>query len=257
MPSGRCKFCGMVRRFARAHIIPKSFYGINASQGANFIYSGKQSNKPKKSPSGIYDEELLCLECESKFSYLDTYAGQKLKPWPRRSQLIKDDNGFIMKPPGESKGGYWLKDIKIDRLKLFFCFLTWRCARTIREELSVKLSEDIVLKLESSLKSLNADSANIHVLGSRFSDRRSVPLFSPWPRSPKPEQPINFVMFGLHFLVQFQAPDELPELYLGYGPQWPIIFDEFKGSKLHQIAMRMVTAHPSPWMGLRARGRVA
>jgi hypothetical protein len=253
MAIGQCKFCGKDRQFARAHIIPRSFYKINQADGPNYIYSSKSDRGPKRSPSGIYDEGLICLECESKLAYLDTYAANKLKPWPRRSQLFKDETGFILKIPGQSAGGYWLKDINIERLKLFFCFLVWRCARTTREEFSIELPGKLTLRLETALKSRDVQEAEIYVFGARYSDRKWTATYSPWPRTFKDDKPINFVMYGLRFLVHFQKPIELPELSLGHTAAWPIIFDEFKGSKLHKITMQMATKHPNPWASLQSR----
>lgn len=257
MAFGRCKFCGEERQLIDAHLIPKAFYDFRTRQGPHYIFSSKLSHGPKKAPVGIYDDHLLCRECESKFAYLDTYAAQKLKPWPRRSQLIRDETGFIMKPPGESRGGYWLRDINVDRLKLFFCFLVWRCARTNREELAITLPDELTSRLESALKGMDPSKADVHIIGSRYSDRKYTALFSPWPRSPKAGAPINFVMYGLHFVVHFRAPEELPEIALGHGADWPIIFQEFQGTRLHELSIRLIKSTRDPWAGLRRRGLVA
>jgi hypothetical protein len=256
MTMGICKFCNLEGRFARAHIIPQSFYA-RSDIGPLRIYSNKSGTAPKRSQAGIYDTELICMSCEAKYAYLDSYAAEKLKPWPRRSQLIKDEAGFILKVPEQHPGGYWLHKIDADRLNLFFCFLTLRCAKTSREEYRITLSADVSIRLESALQNKDADSAEIYVFGSRYFDRRNTGTFSPWPRSPKDNTPLNFVMFGLRFLVHFQAPSKLPELSLRKGQSWPIIFDEFKGSKLHRVAMNMVSKFPSPWARLRTNGQVA
>jgi len=256
MAIGNCNFCNLRGRFARAHIIPKSFYA-RSDVGPLHIYSSKLGRAPKRSPVGVYDNELICVSCEAKYAYLDNYAAEKLRPWPRRSQLFKDETGFILKIPGQHLGGYWLHKIDADRLKLFFCFLTLRCAKTSREEYRITLPTDVSLRLERALQNKDASVAGIYVFGSRYFDRKSTGTFSPWPRSPKGDKPLNFVLLGLRFVVHFQVPSELPELSLGSGPSWPIIFDEFKGSKLHKIAVDMVSKFPSPWAGLRTRGRVA
>jgi hypothetical protein len=256
MALGQCKFCGEKRHLVDAHIIPKAFYDFHARQGPHYIFSTKLPHGPKKAPVGIYDDHLLCRECESRFAYLDTYAAQKLKPWPRRSQLIRDETGFVMRPEN-SPGGYWLRDINFDRLKLFFCFLVWRCARTDREELAITLPSDVVTRLELALNEMDANKADIHVIGSRYANRKYTSLFSPWPRSPKVGGPINFVMYGLHFVVHFQPHEELAEFALGKETNWPIIFQQFKGTRLHELSMRLVKNSRDPWAGLRKRGLVA
>jgi hypothetical protein len=257
MAVGICKFCKLERQFARAHIIPKSFHA-RSDIGPLHIYSNKSGRRPTRSQTGIYDEEMMCIGCEAKYAYLDGYAARILKPWPRRSQLIKDDAGFILKIPGpQSPGGYWLHAIDADRLKLFFCFLMLRCAKSSREEYRISLSEEILARLETAMKNNDADVADIYVIGSRYLDRRNTGTFSPWPRAPKKGAPINFVMLGLRFLVHFEVPPELPELSLTRGKSWPIIFDEFKGSKLHDVAMRMVSKFPSPWAQLRFGNQAA
>lgn len=254
MGVGVCKFCNLNARYARSHIIPKAFY-VRSDLGPLHIFSNQLEHEPKRSPVGVYDSELICRACEATYEYLDSYAAEKLKPWPRRSQLFKDDIGLILKFPDGRLGGYWLTKVDANRMKLFFCFLTLRCAKTTREEYRITIPSEISRRLEEALRLQDASIADIHVLGSRFFDRKYVGTFSPWPRSPTASKPLNFAMLGLRFLVHFQTPDELPELCLGSGPNWPIIFDEFRGSNLHRIAVNMVSKFPSPWAGLRTHGR--
>lgn len=253
MPFGQCKLCCNVGKFARAHLVPKAFYEFRGGIGPHYIFSNKSDSRPKKSPAGIYDEELICRECEARLAYLDDYAAKMLKPWPRRSQLLRDESGLIIRVPGESTGGYSIIGVNVDRLKLFFSFLAWRCATTVREEFSIKLPADKILRLEKSLTSTDPSIADLFIIGSRYSNRNWKATFSPWPRAPKVGQPINFVMYGLRFLIHFEPPDVPSELLLGHNPNWPIIFDEFKGSRLHQVALSMARKHGGPWARLKSR----
>ena len=256
MTIGQCKFCGLTREFAEAHIVPKTFYGLKEGPGPLYVYSNSR-RRPVRSPIGIYDDNLICLVCESKYAYLDSYAAEKLKPWPKRSQLLRDKSGFILKLPGRSAAGYWLRDFDANRLGLFFCFLTLRCALTNRREFSINAPKEIIAKLEQALLYGDASKADLHIIGSRFSDSECRPVYSPWPRSVSGLKPLNFVIYGLRFLVHFQPLDDTQELSLGASYEWPIVFDDFKGSQLHKVTVGMVGKHPDPWSGQRTRGLVA
>lgn len=105
----------------RAHIIPECFFRSTKEkdQGARLL-SIKKGVHPKRAPKGVYDEGILCADCEKRFSLCDDY-GQKvlLTEELRRTPLY--DNG-------RKKIGYLIHGIDYSLFKLFFLSVLWRAA---------------------------------------------------------------------------------------------------------------------------------
>ena len=76
-----CKLCGLsYPKLAKAHIIPRSFYGTttNSDDGPSRILSTKSFLRSPRSRIGEYDEKIVCAECEKYFAKLDNYAHRLL-----------------------------------------------------------------------------------------------------------------------------------------------------------------------------------
>lgn len=79
--TGTCKLCLRERRLIRAHITPVAFH--RQMQGdikqPPLVISNNSAVHPKRSPGGLYDENLLCNECEhERFEPWDRYAAECL-----------------------------------------------------------------------------------------------------------------------------------------------------------------------------------
>lgn len=89
-----CKLCGKDKKLVKAHIIPKSFYEVKTyGKKTPSLLSNSQSFNPIRRPVGIYDEEILCGDCEGKFDKCDDYAFKKLILERESAQVIVDSNG--------------------------------------------------------------------------------------------------------------------------------------------------------------------
>lgn len=75
----KCRLCGQRRNLIKAHIIPEAFFR-EARKGAKKprIIFDDPNTYPKRSPIGVYDQEILCYQCESKFQTMDDYGVQVL-----------------------------------------------------------------------------------------------------------------------------------------------------------------------------------
>ncbi|MFC4233891.1 hypothetical protein ACFOY8_01490 [Thalassospira xianhensis] len=117
-----CKFCGKDKKLVKAHIIPRSLYGFPKEKGYEpykFITNVKGFYS-SRSATGVYDPELVCLDCESMFSAPDKYAyeiflGSK-SVWKKRPNIK------AKKIPPE--------DFDYKLFKLFFLTLLWRSSTT-------------------------------------------------------------------------------------------------------------------------------
>ena len=70
----RCKFCDEDKSLIKAHIIPAPFFTKNGAR----ILSSLPEVYPKKSPIGVYDENILCAECDGSFGLLDQHVIEKI-----------------------------------------------------------------------------------------------------------------------------------------------------------------------------------
>lgn len=116
-----CKFCLEDKKCIKAHIIPNSLYQpiFNDNSGM-LIISNKPENYHRKQHTGIYDTNIVCVECEKLFSKPDNYAKSFF------SATIIEDSFMILN--GEKQGVYTIKDYDYHNLKLFFISLLWRAS---------------------------------------------------------------------------------------------------------------------------------
>jgi len=66
----RCRFCDEDKPLCKAHIIPAAFFVKNGAR----ILSSLPEVHPKKSPIGVYDENILCAECDRSLGFLDQHV---------------------------------------------------------------------------------------------------------------------------------------------------------------------------------------
>jgi hypothetical protein len=235
--------------FAQAHIVPRAFYETSP-EGPLHLFSGRAGEMPKRLPIGTYDDGIICRPCEAKYSYLDNYAAKTLKPWPRRSQLFRDQDGFIIKLDGLS-AGYYLKNFDARRLILFFAFLLWRMAVTTRPEMHLKLGATLVGQLRTAVIERCDEKIKLWIYGTRFSDRRWKFVFSPRAKHEGEDVTINMEFFGFKFIINSRHNLELDEFALSRKPNWPILFEEFRTSDLYKFARSITEKQQDPWKGLR------
>jgi hypothetical protein len=104
------------KKCVRCHIIPRSFFKSILKPHA-LIISDKFN--PKRSQIGIYDDNLVCEECEKLFPPFDDYAYRLLL-----SDIPEDD---LVIYEGK-KIAYLIKNYDYNKLKLFFISLLWRAS---------------------------------------------------------------------------------------------------------------------------------
>lgn len=74
-----CRLCNQDRKLVKAHAIPQSFFRVMRSGSEiPLLVSNTENSFPKRLPIGIYDENILCEECEKTFGEVDSYAAQVL-----------------------------------------------------------------------------------------------------------------------------------------------------------------------------------
>lgn len=76
---GQCRLCNQECKLVNAHAIPESFFRVMRSDsGKRLLLSNPENSFPVRAPIGVYDENILCEECEKTFGEVDSYAAQVL-----------------------------------------------------------------------------------------------------------------------------------------------------------------------------------
>lgn len=115
-----CKLCGKDEKLIEAHIIPRSFYEpLKRSGKTPVLMTDIKGEYPKRSPTGIYDKEIVCESCEQLFSPWDDYA---LKFFTQ--EISEEKTIYDRGEPQAHILGKW----DYHKLKLFFLSLLWRAA---------------------------------------------------------------------------------------------------------------------------------
>ena len=115
-----CKGCSEDKKLVKSHIIPESFFrGLKDGDKPPRIHFTEEGVYPKKSPIGVYDQEILCIDCEKRFQDVDDY-GYKV--------LIKNEQELEPLVQNGETVGYLLKEIDALKLKLFFMSILWRAS---------------------------------------------------------------------------------------------------------------------------------
>jgi hypothetical protein len=116
------------KKLVDAHVVPRAFFE-HMKSGDEFleIRSSEKNFYPKKSYIGIYDNTILCEECERGFSSYDDYGQKFLIPDFQDKFLIKGSGG---------ETAYLFPDVNYLKLKLFFLSVLWRASVSSRPEFS-------------------------------------------------------------------------------------------------------------------------
>jgi hypothetical protein len=90
----RCKLCGAKGvTLVKSHIIPKSFFKQFRGSEPHSIVASADDGKIERKQAGFWDPNILCDQCEKKFSDLDSYGWKILaSPQLRISRCITAEN---------------------------------------------------------------------------------------------------------------------------------------------------------------------
>jgi hypothetical protein len=121
-----CRLCLQDRKLVKSHVIPEAFWRVmrDEVEGAPWLVSGADGVHAQRSHIGVYDQGILCDECEPKFGDLDDYGIRVLlKDFDREFKPIFLDTMF---PPRIA--GYESTTVDQDRLLRFLVSVLWRAS---------------------------------------------------------------------------------------------------------------------------------
>lgn len=116
----KCKFCGNESKLIKAHIIPASFFRrIQQGEKALEMITNRAGEYTKKAPIGVYDQTIVCRNCESIWQEWDNYAQTLLADEPLNGRVRYHNNKKIC---------YVVDNFEYKNLKLFFISMLWRAS---------------------------------------------------------------------------------------------------------------------------------
>lgn len=116
-----CRLCNQDRKLVKAHIIPQAFWRQSISgEDKKLLISSSPSFFSKRSPIGVYDNSILCAQCEPEFNQMDDYG----------IELLLKRAKHLFKPIeyGGHKIGLQAGDVDNHKLLVFLIGVLWRAS---------------------------------------------------------------------------------------------------------------------------------
>jgi hypothetical protein len=115
-----CKLCGEQKKLIKAHIIPKQYYKRIIPKGAKphlLKFEVDDIANESITQSGIYQDDLLCADCDNQIGQYDKYAYEVLARQIDEKKLQTYAKGLHV---------YEIGEIRVELFRLFLVSLAWR-----------------------------------------------------------------------------------------------------------------------------------
>lgn len=244
-----CRFCGHDKPLVKAHALPESFFRelrVGEDDSPPLMLSSTPGARPKRSPIGVYDKDILCADCETVFGPYDTYGAEVL--------IQKKDELFRPIRQDLDTLAFFADGVDQHKLKLFVLSVLWRAtlsSQTFYQRMQLGPHQE-QLK-QRLLAGACSDPDDYSVLLSRWvaSDHRKqfvrglmCPFLERW-------DGINAVRFYFGWTVAYIKVDKRPfaeplrNLVLGRTKQTVQIAREFDSSKDFRVMLHVARAAAS------------
>lgn len=113
-----CQRCGIDKKLVAAHIVPKVFWGLPPQEaGSLAIVSDSDGWRTKRSPAGIYDENILCSSCDEFIGTFDQHGAENLLRGGSQRRQIGPD--LVCREYSTAQANQIIR---------FMCSVLWRAA---------------------------------------------------------------------------------------------------------------------------------
>ena len=232
-----CRFCARDRKLVEAHIIPRSFFGINPSQKQPVrLVTNVTGRYSQKVPKGVYDSTIVCEECEQRFSPWDDYAFEIfMESWGSFDKITERGQDIC----------YCLPSFDYPRLKLFFMSLLWRAAVSSNPffgKVDLGSREEV---LRVAIERSDPGSVDFFGVVLQAFDSEDIGILDPYAER---FSGIRFYRFYLSHVIAFIKVDSRPfldpfaSMALGPDRKLVLIHKDFINSKERQIMKKLVIA---------------
>jgi len=241
----KCRLCLEIKPLIKAHILPKWCFrqGLKNFKDPSIILTKDIKRRAKTfSPGsiGIYDETILCKECDRYFS-----------PWEKyfKEEFFDKFNSFptLLQHPLEHPTTL-AQEFSHDKIKLFFLALLWRASISNQSFYqNVSCGKKYEEKLRQMLIDKDAgDIADFPVWAKYYFDKNKKSYaalkLSPFRHRISEVNCYTFVFLGFEFSIKVDAkptPNYLAESTLGTSDIWHVFPKRFIGSDIQQIAIKI------------------
>ncbi|MFH0984279.1 MAG: hypothetical protein V1882_01960 [Candidatus Omnitrophota bacterium] len=234
---GFCKLCKTEKVLIGAHIIPKSLYMLEPSKEPTKLVSNNPGEYPKKCPVGVYDQNILCENCDRNIGKWDEYAAQLFRREFTENNYILDSDG--------AKLAYRVGSFDYDKLKLFYLSLLWRAGVSSQAFFSKVNLGIYEADLHAMILKESPGSADqFSVVISKFDhDSRLVPPLNPQRARFDGVNVYQVYFYGYMSLVKVDRRKQIPglgEYAIKPGGELIILLREYRNSKEFSIMRDLV-----------------
>jgi hypothetical protein len=243
-----CQLCKEEKKLCKAHLVPESFFRYLYPSGKVEEEALKKISSTdgyiKRSWTGIYDDNILCADCDNKLGEFDNYG----------RYLFLESTPEIFMSSGKDSA-YYFQDADIDKLTLFILSILWRFSiSNLPETQTVQFKGRFGKKLFEIINQRNKN--NIHefsIVITRFkyhSTKKSSKQYFQFPERHRLNG-INYIKFylpnGYKIFIKVDSrdqPAELVPLTLGGSDKALIIgYELFEGSHEHKRLLKHLIKH--------------
>ena len=92
-----CRFCKSPdKKLIKAHIIPRSIFKlVKKDENYSVYFEARQEGvRTDFKQAGLYDENILCAECEARFSNWDAHGSAVISKPRGEPDLYRDPQGI-------------------------------------------------------------------------------------------------------------------------------------------------------------------
>jgi hypothetical protein len=238
---GVCKYCGKRKQLVDAHIVPRAFYPTKS----DIKVLSKHTARTPWARKGVYDNAILCADCDGTIGVYDDYAAKVLRAKPKRADLYRTEEGLIAKGNNTRRFGYWIRNPDVNKLQAFSASLVWRAGQTTRSEMSIKLGDELLARAR---RVMEADSDSFFsVVAVRCADEElSKFVAKPTLFVSEPATGVQFFMSGFVLNVFERRPlnwkPSVEPIFLGAQHDWLVGYMPFYGSKFQEALREIIDA---------------
>ena len=236
LPRMKCLLCQEEKKLVRAHIIPRAFYRLDhTDRRPARLVTNVSGRHTKKVPIGIYDDGIVCEECEHLFSPWDDYAAEIfLHQWGEFRPIRGDGKDIALVRETYS----------YTKLKMFFISLLWRAGVSSHEMFDgIDLGPHESVLRQSLLAREPGDINYFSVLLQAFSDTTNVGILNP--HSTRLEGIRFYRFYVAHVIAHIKVdarplPDPFDKLAFAEGRNLIVLSKSFHSSQEKTVMRSLV-----------------
>jgi hypothetical protein len=234
---GACRFCRKDAKLIKAHVIPEAFLALPSGEdGPAKILSPKPGIFPKKTLTGIYDNEILCATCDGELGKLDQHAVESILRAPKVTDMRTGDQTLARQYP----------DADAELIGRFIASVLWRASISGHYFFSRVTLGPYEAIIRAILVGDAQEDGRVQTLLAEF-DKKDASILNP--HQTRTDGVRFWVIYANRFILYTKtdrqgAPGSLAPLTLMKGRVVTSVVRPWEGSKEYPLLARIAAAHP-------------